>query len=40
VQALLQVGDSPSDSSLVPAEIAPWTMIASQFLNLDEFLTK
>jgi hypothetical protein len=26
--------------SLNPRELAAWTMIASQLLNLDEFLTK
>jgi hypothetical protein len=40
VAALLATGASPIDSALDPAEIAPWTMVASQFLNLDEFLTK
>jgi hypothetical protein len=37
---LLAVGDSPADASIAPAELAEWTMLASQFLNLDEFLTK
>jgi hypothetical protein len=40
VKALLAVGESKTDESLAPAEIAAWTMVASQFLNLDEFLTK
>jgi hypothetical protein len=39
-QAVLRVGDSPADPALAPAELAEWTMVASQFLNLDEFLTK
>jgi len=39
-QELLRVGDSPADPAIPPAELAEWTMIASQFLNLDEFLTK
>jgi len=37
--ALLQVGRSPV-AALDPAELAEWTMVSSQFLNLDEFLTK
>ncbi|MSU50851.1 MAG: DUF1553 domain-containing protein [Opitutus sp.] len=40
VKSLLAVGESKPDASLVPAEIAAWTIVASQFLNLDEFLTK
>ena len=37
---ILRVGDSPADATIAPAELAEWTMVASQFLNLDEFLTK
>jgi hypothetical protein len=37
---ILAVGESPVDSTLPPVELAEWTMVASQFLNLDEFLTK
>ena len=40
VLALLAVGESESDPALAPSELAAWTMVASQFLNLDEFLTK
>jgi hypothetical protein len=40
VKALLAVGDSKSDEALLQSELAAWTMVASQFLNLDEFLTK
>ncbi len=40
VAALLSVGDSTVDPTLVPSEVAAWTLVASQFLNLDEFLTK
>ena len=40
VKALLEVGESKSDPALAPVEIATWTLVASQFLNLDEFLTK
>ncbi|MSU70571.1 MAG: DUF1553 domain-containing protein, partial [Opitutaceae bacterium] len=38
--ALLAVGAAPADPTLPPAELAEWTMVASQFLNLDEFLSK
>jgi hypothetical protein len=37
---MLAVGESPVDPTLAPGELAVWTMVASQFLNLDEFLTK
>ena len=37
---LLAVGESKSDPAIPDAELAEWTMIASQFLNLDEFLNK
>lgn len=37
---LLSVGEAPADAELDPSELATWTMVASQFLNLDEFLTK
>ena len=40
VAALLTVGESPVDPGLAPTEVAAWTLVASQFLNLDEFLTK
>jgi hypothetical protein len=40
VKALLSVGEAKVDESLAPAEVAEWTLVASQFLNLDEFLTK
>jgi len=36
----LAVGESVADSGLDPVELASWTMVASQFYNLDEFLTK
>ena len=39
-KAVIAIGESPADPSLNPAELAEWTMVASQFLNLDEFLTK
>ncbi|MBL9189855.1 MAG: DUF1553 domain-containing protein [Opitutaceae bacterium] len=39
-EALLAIGETKSDPALAPAELAEWTVVASQFLNLDEFLTK
>ena len=39
-KALLAIGESPADAALSVPELAAWTMVASQFLNLDEFLTK
>jgi len=38
--ALLTTGAAPANAELEPAEIATWTMMANQFLNLDETLTK
>jgi hypothetical protein len=37
---ILAIGDSPADAAIPPAELAEWTLLASQFLNLDEFFTK
>lgn len=37
---LLAVGESKSDPAIPEVELAEWTLIASQFLNLDEFLNK
>lgn len=39
-KALLTVGESPADPMLDPRELAAWTLVASEFLNLDEFLNK
>jgi len=39
-KGLLSVGQAPADSTLSPTDLAAWTMVASQFLNLDEFLNK
>lgn len=39
-KALLAIGETKPDPALAPAEIAAWALVASQFLNLDEFLTK
>ncbi|MBL9202864.1 MAG: DUF1553 domain-containing protein [Opitutaceae bacterium] len=37
---LIDVGESPTDEKLKPAELAAWTLVASQVMNLDESLTK
>jgi hypothetical protein len=37
---LLSTGDSPSDPALPPEELAAWTMVANQLMNLDETLNK
>jgi hypothetical protein len=39
-QQLLHVGASAADAKLPPAELAAWTLVASQMMNLDESLTK
>lgn len=39
-KALLSVGESPADEQLPVPELAAWTVLASQILNLDETLTK
>ncbi len=36
----LSVGDSPLDATLPAPELAAWTLVASQVMNLDESLTK
>jgi len=38
--ALLEVGESKPDASLPPGELAAWSLVASQVMNLDEALTK
>lgn len=38
--ALIAVGDSKPDETLNPSELAAWTMVCNQLLNLDEVLTK
>jgi hypothetical protein len=37
---LLQYGESPVDVQLDAAELAAWTMLANELLNLDEVLNK
>ena len=39
-KALLAVGEAKPDETLAPAELSAWALVASQFLNLDEFLNK
>ncbi len=37
---LLAVGESPMDETIPPEELAAWTMLANEMLNLDEVLNK
>lgn len=37
---LIAVGESVADPNLNPSELAAWTMLANQLLNLDEVLNK
>lgn len=39
-QALLAVGDAKADPTRNPQELAAWTMLANQLMNLDEVLNK
>jgi hypothetical protein len=39
-QQLLTVGASTPDPTLPAPELAAWTIVASQVMNLDESLTK
>jgi hypothetical protein len=39
-RSLIAVGDSKPAASLAPVELAAWTMLANQLLNLDEVLNK
>jgi hypothetical protein len=39
-QALVAVGEKKSDPSIPAPELAAWTMVASEMLNLDETVTK
>ena len=38
--ALLKVGESKADPTLDPRQLAAWTMLCNQVLNLDEVLNK
>jgi hypothetical protein len=37
---LLAVGESKADTSLNPSELAAWTMLVNELMNLDEVLNK
>jgi hypothetical protein len=37
---LIAVGESKADASLAPEQLAAWTMLANQMMNLDEVLNK
>jgi hypothetical protein len=37
---LIAVGDSKADVKLEPSELAAWTMLANELMNLDEVLNK
>ena len=39
-KSLIATGDSKPDQSIAPPELASWTMLASQIMNLDEALNK
>ncbi len=39
-EALIKVGDSPANEKLAKPELAAWTMLCNQMLNLDEVLNK
>jgi len=38
--ALVGVGEKKRDASIPDAELAAWTMVASEMLNLDETVNK
>ena len=39
-QELIHVGESTPDEHIEPTELAGWTMLTNQLMNLDEVLTK
>ncbi len=39
-EQLLKVGESPVDTTIDAAQLAAWTMVCNQILNLDEVLNK
>jgi len=39
-QALVSVGEKKPDGAIPAPELAAWTMVASEMLNLDETVTK
>jgi hypothetical protein len=38
--SLIKIGMSPVDAAIAPAELAAWTLVANQLMNLDEVLAK
>ncbi|MCH2183309.1 MAG: DUF1553 domain-containing protein, partial [Mariniblastus sp.] len=38
--ALCRIGETPAQADLPPAQVAAWTIVANQVLNLDESLNK
>ena len=39
-EKLLNIGESPANQQLPPAELAAWTMLTNEMMNLDEVLCK
>jgi hypothetical protein len=39
-KALIDVGETQPDPSIAPADLAAWTMLTNQLMNLDEVLNK
>lgn len=38
--ALLAVGEDPRETSLIPNELAAWTVVVSTVMNMDEALVR
>jgi hypothetical protein len=39
-QSFITTGSTPPDGAIDPVELAPWTVVASTLLNLDETISK
>ena len=39
-QKLIGYGESAADKTILPRELAPWTLVANLLLNLDEVVNK
>ena len=39
-RSLVEIGETKRDASIPDAELAAWTMVASEMLNLDETVNK
>jgi len=39
-KSLISVGERKADATLDPSELAAWTMLTNELLNLDEVLNK